>query len=165
MEPNPILPIVLSAAVFFLSRLGRHFAVHVSKGGALVVGKHLCYYLNRGEEKGCPPGRLYAMKFTTLIPTTWNDGTPIKSAVLERVLDALWRPFRAMTKEGYVTGHWIDEDGTEFTDTCLKVFIECDRSRLVEAIKAVKRVGRRLRQRAMYFEVDGYDGVQILRIE
>lgn len=95
------------------------------------------------------------MKFTTLIATTWNDGTPVKLAVLERVLDALWRPFRAMTKDGYVTGHWIDEDGTEFTDGCLKVFIDCDRSRLVEAIKAVKRVGRRLRQRAMYFEVDG----------
>ncbi|HEY7157067.1 MAG TPA: hypothetical protein VH575_24065 [Gemmataceae bacterium] len=105
------------------------------------------------------------MKFTTLIPTTWNDGTAVKPDVQERILDALWRPFRAMTKEGYVTGHWIDEDGAEFTDVCLKVFIECDRSRLVEAIKAVKRVGRRLGQRAMYFEVDGYDGVQILRIE
>lgn len=105
------------------------------------------------------------MKFTTFIPTTRNDGTTVKSAVMERILEALWRPFRAMTKEGYVTGYWIDEDGTEFKDVCLKVFIECDRSRLVEAIKAVKRVGRRLGQRAMYFEVEGYDGVQILRIE
>src|SRR5437764_15223012 len=105
------------------------------------------------------------MKFTTLIPTTRNDGTAVEAAVLERVVDSLRRPFRGMTKEGYVTGHWIDDDGTEFTDLCLKVFIECDRDRLFEAIKAVKRVGRRLGQRAMYFEVDGYDGVQILRIE
>jgi hypothetical protein len=29
------------------------------------------------------------MKFTTLIPTTWNDGTAVKPDVLERVLDAL----------------------------------------------------------------------------
>ena len=105
------------------------------------------------------------MKFTTLIPTTRNDGTPLKPSVLEHTLDALWRPFRAMTKEGYVTGHWIDEDGTEFTDVCLKVSIECDRSRLFEAIRAVCHIGRRLGQRAMYFEVSGYDGVQILRIE
>jgi hypothetical protein len=105
------------------------------------------------------------MKFTTLIPTTRNDGTPVKPSVLEDILDTLWRPFRAMTKEGYVSGHWIDDDGTEFTDVCLKVFIECDRGRLFEAIKAVRRVGRRLGQRAMYFEVAGYDGVQILRIE
>jgi hypothetical protein len=105
------------------------------------------------------------MKFTTLIPTTRNDGTPVKSAVLDRILDSLWRPFRGMTKDGYVTGHWIDDDGTEFTDVCLKVSIDCDRGRLFEAIKAVKRAGRRLGQRAMYFEVAGYDGVQILRIE
>jgi hypothetical protein len=48
---------------------------------------------------------------------------------------------------------------------CVKVWIECDRTRLAEAIRAVKRLGRKLGQRAMYFEVAGYDGVQILRIE
>jgi hypothetical protein len=105
------------------------------------------------------------MKFTTLIPTTRNDGTPVKPSVLHRLVESLWRPFRGMTKEGPVTGHWIDDDGTEFTDVCVKVSIECDRSRLAEAINAVKRVGRKLGQRAMYFEVSGYDGVQILRIE
>jgi hypothetical protein len=105
------------------------------------------------------------VKFTTFIPTTRNDGTPVKPSVLHRVVDSLRRPFRGVTKEGYVTGHRIDEDGTEFTDVCLKVVIECDRDRLFEAIKAVRRVGRRLGQRAMYFEVAGYDGVQILRIE
>jgi hypothetical protein len=105
------------------------------------------------------------MKFTTLIPTTRNDGTPFKPSALHRIVDFLWRPFRGVTKEGTVMGHWIDEDGTEFTDVCLKVSIECDRDRLFEAIKAVRRIGRRLGQRAMYFEVAGYDGVQILRIE
>jgi hypothetical protein len=105
------------------------------------------------------------MKFTTLIPTTRNDGTPVAPSALHRIVDSLWRPFRGITKEGYVTGHWIDDDGTEFTDVCLKVSIECDRSRLFEAIRAVKRVGRGLGQRARYFEVTGYDGVQILRIE
>ena len=105
------------------------------------------------------------MKFTTLIPTRRNDGTEVTPSALHRVVDSLWRPFRGVSKEGLVTGHWIDEDGSEFTDVCLKVSIECDRSRLLEAIKAVRRVGRRLGQRAMYFEVAGYDGVQILRIE
>ena len=105
------------------------------------------------------------MKFTTLIPTTRNDGSAVKPSVLQRVVDSLWRPFRGVTKEGYVTGHWIDADGTEFTDVCLKVVIECDRDRLFEAIKAVRKVGRRLDQRAMYLEVAGYDGVQILRIK
>jgi len=70
-----------------------------------------------------------------------------------------------MTNEGYVTGHWIDDDGMEFTDVCVKIAVECERSRLPEGVRAVKRIGRKLGQRAMYFEVAGYDGVQILRIE
>ena|SRR5579872_3076976 len=105
------------------------------------------------------------MKFTTLIPMNRNDGTPFRPAVLERIIEQLWRPFRGVTKEGVVTGHWIDDDGQEFSDICLKVFIECDRNRLFEAIKAVKKIGRKLGQRAMFFEVDGYDGVQVLRID
>src|SRR5438552_2773217 len=108
-------------------------------------------------------GRPDAMKFTTLIPTTWNDGTPVKASVLNRAIDAFWRPFGGMTNEGFVTGRWLDE-GTEFVDVCVKVSIECDRTRLGEAITAVRRIGRKLRQRAMYIEVAGYDGVQILRI-
>jgi len=105
------------------------------------------------------------MKFTTLIPTTSNDGTAVDPAVLSRLIDRLWRPFGGMTDEGQVTGHWIDEDGTEFTDVCIKISIECDRARLQEAIRAVRRAGRKLHQKAMYFEVSGYDGVQILRID
>lgn len=105
------------------------------------------------------------MKFTTLVPTSYNDGTPVKPATLKRLIRALWRPFKGITKEGKVTGSWIDEDGTEFTDTCEKVSIECDHDRLQEAIRRVKWLGRKLGQRAMYFEVSGYDGVQILRIE
>ncbi len=105
------------------------------------------------------------MKFTTLIPATWNDGTEIDPAVLSRVIDRLWHPFGGMTEEVQVTGHWIDDEGTEFTDVCIKVSIECDRVRLQEAIQAVRRAGLKLRQKAMYFEVEGYDGVQILHIE
>ena len=104
------------------------------------------------------------MRFTTLIPTKRNDGTAVPPSVLARPIDGLWRPFGGMTNEGLVTGHWIDEDGTPFTDVCVKVAIECDRHRLDEVIKAVRRIGHKLGQRAMYFEVSGYDGVQILRI-
>jgi hypothetical protein len=105
------------------------------------------------------------VKFTTLIPTKQSDGTAVKPSVLARLIDNLWRPFGGMTNEGLITGHWIDQEGTEFTDVCLKVSIECERHRLEEAIKAVRRIGRKLGQRAMYFEVFGYDGVQILWIE
>lgn len=67
------------------------------------------------------------MKFTTLIPTKRNDGSDVSRAVLMRVVTALWRPFGGMTNEGLVEGYWIDQDGTEFTDVCMKVAIECER--------------------------------------
>lgn len=105
------------------------------------------------------------MKFTTLIPTTWNDGTPVRPDLLTRLIDSLWRPFGGMTKQDSVSGHWIDEDGVEFADVCILVSIECDRSRLQEAIRRVRRIGKRLAQRAMYLEVSGYDGVQFLRTD
>jgi hypothetical protein len=106
-----------------------------------------------------------AMKFTTFIPTTTNDGEAVPPRVLARIIDRLWKPFFGMTNEGIVTGCWVDEDGMQFDDVCVKISIEWDRDQLPRAIKAVRRVGQRLRQRAMYFEVSGYDGVQILRIE
>jgi hypothetical protein len=42
--------------------------------------------------------------------------------------------------------------------------VVCDRILLEEAKEAVIRIGTELRQRAMYFEVRDYDGVQILEI-
>ena len=105
------------------------------------------------------------MKFTTLIPTTRNDGAPVKPSVLAGLIDRLWRPFGGMTNEGLVTGHWMVEDGTEYADTCVKVSIDCDRVRLPEALRAVRHLGRKLGRRALYFEVSGYDGVQILRLD
>lgn len=103
------------------------------------------------------------MKFTTLIPTTQNDGEPFETAFLRRVIDQLWKPFRAMSEEREVYGRWTDDDGIVYSDVSIKISIECGRDRLEEAMRAVKRAGRRLGQLAMFFEVTGYDGVQILR--
>jgi hypothetical protein len=59
------------------------------------------------------------MKFTTLIPTTRNDGTAVRPSTLARIIESLWRPFGGMTNEGLVVGRWIDEDGAEFEDVCV----------------------------------------------
>ena len=105
------------------------------------------------------------MKFTTLIPTSWNDGMPVDKKLLDRLIEDLFRPYHGMTDEGEVSGRWVDDDGTIYADRSIKISIECDRSRLQEAIKGVRRIGRRLKQRAMYFEVSGYDGVQFLKMK
>lgn len=73
------------------------------------------------------------MKFTTLIPMKWNDGTPVDGQLLARLIDDLYEPFGGMTKEGEVTGYWTDEDGTKYRDKSVKISIECDRARLQES--------------------------------
>jgi len=104
------------------------------------------------------------VKFTTLIPTTRNDGTPFEEEFLRRVIDQLWKPFGAMSEEREVRGRRTDDDGTVYSDVSIKISIECDRARLTDAIRAVKKAGRRLGQLAMHFEVSGYDGLQFLRV-
>jgi hypothetical protein len=47
----------------------------------------------------------------------------------------------------------------------VKVTVACDRARLHEAEEAVCEIGRRLGQKAMYFEVRYADGVTFLRTE
>lgn len=105
------------------------------------------------------------MKFTTLIPKTWNDGSPVNTDLLRTLIDSLHDRFGGMTVEGDVTGYWTDEDGAKYVDKSSKISIECERSRLLEAIETVTRIGRRLKQKAMYFEVSGNDGVQFLRMK
>jgi hypothetical protein len=104
------------------------------------------------------------MKFITYIPKARNDGTQFDIDFLNGVIEQLWESFDGMTEEGEVRGRWTSPDGTVYRDHSIKISIACERERLQEAIQAVKKAGRRLRQEAMYFEVSGYDGVQILKI-
>jgi hypothetical protein len=77
----------------------------------------------------------------------------------------LARQFGGCSEEGITKGQWIDPaDAVHYHDECLRVSVVCDRVMLDEARAAVILIGQRLRQRAMYFEVRDYDGVQILEI-
>ncbi len=104
------------------------------------------------------------MKFTTFVPIKDNDGVLYGEQWLKRLILRYWLPFRGMTNEGLEEGYWTDIDDRLYMDISHKISIEADRDRLFEAIRAVKRLGRKLSQKAMYFEVSGYDGVQILHL-
>jgi len=105
------------------------------------------------------------VKFTTLIPLTRNDGSPVSSKELSGFLDRFYRRFGGYTVGTPVRGCWSDADGQRFDDEALPVTVECDNSRLEEARKLVLRIGRQLGQKAMWFEVQYFDGVQILQCE
>ena len=105
------------------------------------------------------------MKFTTLIPTRLNDGSRVPARKLRRFMEELTEEFGGCSEEGLTKGQWIDPaDATRYHDESIRVSVVCDRIMLNEARDAVIRIGLELRQRAMYFEVRDYDGVQILEI-
>jgi len=108
------------------------------------------------------------LKVTTLIPLHHNDGNGSKVSVKEMksIRRRLWSRFEGITREGRTHGEWTDpKDGKRYSDVCDKVVIETDRRRLAEITELIKEIGRSLGQKAMYMEVQYYDGVQFLRTD
>ncbi|HEY2415750.1 MAG TPA: hypothetical protein VGI40_26155 [Pirellulaceae bacterium] len=105
------------------------------------------------------------MKFTTLIPTRFNDGKRVPTRQMRAFLQGFARQFGGCSNEGLTLGQWIDpKDSIHYRDESQRVTVVCDRIMLDEAKAAVIRIGVELRQRAMYFEVRDYDGVQFLEM-
>lgn len=105
------------------------------------------------------------MKFTTLIPIYFNDGSEVPEELLQQMIDGLVSTFGGCSDEGVTKGQWVDpNDSILYRDECKRVTVVCDRIMLGEAHDAVVSIGKKLCQRAMYFEVRDYDGVQLLEV-
>jgi hypothetical protein len=106
------------------------------------------------------------MTFTTLLPTTRNDGSRVSRREMDKIIQSLRDRFGGVTVEGEAKGQWTSPGGAHgYRDRSVKVTVACNRERLHEAAEAVRAIGRQLGQRAMWFEVRGADGVEILEIE
>jgi hypothetical protein len=105
------------------------------------------------------------VKFTTIVPTSRNDGTPVSEQEIEEILLDLTAQFRGVTLEGATIGHWTDPaDGKHYRDEGLKLSVVCANELLAAAEAAVMKIGRQLGQKAIYFEVRDFDGVRFLTI-
>ncbi len=105
------------------------------------------------------------MKFTTLIPMRFNDGQQIPEEQMNRMIDGLALQFGGCSDEGVTKGQWLDpKDSRLYRDESRRVSVVCDNRLLDDARQAVIRIGKELKQLAMYFEVRDYDGVQLLEI-
>jgi hypothetical protein len=105
------------------------------------------------------------MKFTTLIPMRFNDGRAVPQEQMNRIISELVVQFSGCSDEGVTKGQWLDpKDSQLYRDESRRVSMVCDHSLLWEAQRAVMKIGKKLGQRAMYFEVRDYDGVQFLEI-
>lgn len=100
------------------------------------------------------------------MPSCLNDGSPVGEDALDEILLALATQFGGATNEGRTLGHWVDpQDGQHYRDEGLRISVVCDNTRLVEAETAVRDIGKKLGQKAMYFEVRDFDGVRFLRTD
>lgn len=105
------------------------------------------------------------MKVTTLIPVRYNDGCKVSRRLIRRIVDELAVEFGGCSDEGITKGQWIDpDDSAHYRDESRRVSVFCDRVQLDDIRNAVIRIGQTLGQRAMYFEVRDYDGIQILEM-
>lgn len=106
------------------------------------------------------------MKWTTLIPTRRNDGSRVSRREMREIQTSIWAAFGGASFDGPVAGHWIDTaDGRHYQDECIRATVVCENERLAEAEQLVRVIGDRLGQKAMYFEVQYFDGVRFVRIE
>ena|SRR5688572_6512180 len=105
------------------------------------------------------------MTFTTFIPTRRNDGSAVRKTERQAILRETWQRFGGWTLGAVQEGAWLDpRSGATYFDKTQPLMVDCDRNRLNDARDWVLEIGRRLDQKAMYFEVRDYDGVQILEV-
>jgi hypothetical protein len=106
------------------------------------------------------------MTFTTFIPKKRNDGRRVTKREIDAILRRLCERFGGYTASGEQEGEWTDPaTGRVYPDRSIRVTVGCDRSRMAEAMEAVRDIGRQLGQLAMWFDVHGADGPEILDIE
>ncbi|MGC4005749.1 MAG: hypothetical protein QM811_22565 [Pirellulales bacterium] len=97
-------------------------------------------------------------KVTTLLPTTFNDGSEVPQETMQNILQSLWDTFGGLTVEGMVEGHWIDQaDNQHYQDRSLKVTILMEPEKLETAKAMVREIRETLKQVCMYFEVNDVD--------
>jgi hypothetical protein len=106
------------------------------------------------------------VKVTALIPTRRADGKRVTLRERTLITDKFWQRFGGSTIEGKTQGDWIDPaDGTHYRDECWKLVVVTEPERWPEVEDLIAEIGRELGQKAMYVEVQYFDGVRILRID
>lgn len=106
------------------------------------------------------------MKVTALIPTRHQDGSKVSPSERAEIFQRVWQQFGGATVEGKTQGDWIDpQDGKHYRDECWKLVVVTEPARWLEMEQMIVDIGRRLGQKAMYVEVQYFDGVRILRTD
>jgi len=88
-----------------------------------------------------------------LIPTSYNDGSPVPSEIMMDVWDELFVEFGPFSQSGITEGLWETKDGTRVKDHSLTVWIVMEEEKVASLKNIIKKIARLLQQEAIYFEV------------
>jgi hypothetical protein len=93
-------------------------------------------------------------RVTPLIPLTFNDGTAVPEALLERIEDHIVVAFNGWTVVGEVSGAYrMAQAGHKQVDRLLHVWIIVEAKELPSLRQMVSGFGALLEQELMYFEI------------
>lgn len=102
-------------------------------------------------------------KVIFLLPTTFNDGSPIAASLLKSIELEIFEKFGGWTVLGEVAGTYrMTDSGQMQTDRLTQVWVALPNERIGELKTMVAKFGRWLQQEAMYFEVTDSE-VKLLR--
>jgi hypothetical protein len=88
-----------------------------------------------------------------LIPTSYNDGSPVSSEAIMDVLEELFVKYGSFSQSGITEGLWETKDGTRVKDHSLTVWIVMEDEKVASLKEFVKKLAKLLKQEAIYFEV------------
>jgi hypothetical protein len=93
------------------------------------------------------------MIVVTRIPTHRNDGSKITPRQRRALLTLVRDTFGGYTLEGPFQGAWVADDGQAYEEASYRLEVVVPSERLNEARELFVLIGKRLGQRAIYFEV------------
>lgn len=102
-------------------------------------------------------------KVEILIPTQYNDGREVTKKTITDIEWKMVERFGGFTYKGMVEGSWKDDtDGAVYNDRNRLYTIATDD--IAGAEELVRHIGKTLKQKAMYMEVQNTT-VEIIKIE
>lgn len=104
------------------------------------------------------------VKIITLIPLNYNDGQRIPIQVYREFENEILQITGGFSIDGITAGSWMDNNEL-YRDRSRKYIIATQEDRVEKVRQAVIRMGKRLEQRAMYFETIHEGNVEFIPIE
>jgi hypothetical protein len=92
-------------------------------------------------------------KCIILLPTAYNDGSPIPSDVLRDIYKDIDREFDGHSIVGHVDGTYKMDDGSMVSDKSIMVLVVVKPDRVDDLKVLAARTARVLKQESIYFEV------------